>query len=88
MPVSPLDYPSFKGGAASYQAGAQKGVDLTGAGLELDDSVLRCTTAPPSCSPACSSSATAPRKLSTGLNETAAPGADELAAGLNKAHAG
>ena len=41
MPVSPLDYPSFKGGAESYKSGAQKGVDLTGGALQIDDSVLQ-----------------------------------------------
>ena len=41
MAVSPLDYPSFKDGSASYQAGAQKGVDLTGGALQIDDSVLK-----------------------------------------------
>ena len=83
MPVSPLEYPSFKGGAASYQAGAQKGVDLTGAGLQLDDSVLRLHDGSAQLLAGLLQLRDGASTLSTGLNDTAAPGASELAAGLN-----
>ncbi|KQS99737.1 hypothetical protein [Cellulomonas sp. Leaf395] len=82
MPVSPLEYPSFKGGAASYQAGAQKGVDLTGAGLLLDDSVLRLHDGSAQLLAGLLQLRDGAATLSTGLNESAAPGADELADGL------
>ncbi|KQY24547.1 hypothetical protein ASD16_03180 [Cellulomonas sp. Root485] len=83
MPVSPLEYPSFKGGAASYQAGAQKGVDLTGAGIKLDDSVLRLHDGSAQLLAGLLQLRDGATKLSAGLNETAVPGADELATGLN-----
>ena len=78
MPVSPLEYPSFKGGAASYQAGAQKGVDLTGAGLKLDDSVLRLHDGSAQLLAGLLQLRDGAAKLSTGLNDSAAPGAAEL----------
>jgi len=39
LPVSPLDNPSFKGGAASYKAGADTGVTLTAGATEIDANV-------------------------------------------------
>ncbi|WP_315095380.1 hypothetical protein [uncultured Cellulomonas sp.] len=83
MAVSPLSYPSFKGGAASYQAGAQKGVDLTGAGLKLDDSVLQLHDGAAQLLAGLLQLRDGAAKLESGLNDTAAPGAAELAAGLN-----
>ncbi|KQY47455.1 hypothetical protein [Cellulomonas sp. Root137] len=83
MAVSPLDYPSFKGGAASYQAGAQKGVDLTGAGLLLDDSVLQLHDGAAQLLAGLLQLRDGAAKLESGLNDEAAPGAAELADGLN-----
>lgn len=83
MAVSPLDYPSFKGGAASYQAGAQKGVDLTGAGLLLDDSVLQLHDGAAQLLAGLLQLRDGAAQLEEGLNDEAAPGAAELAAGLN-----
>lgn len=84
MPVSPLEYPSFKGGAASYEAGAQKGVDLTGAGLKLDDSVLRLHDGSAQLLAGLLQLRDGAATLSTGLNESAAPGAAQLADGLTR----
>lgn len=83
MPVSPLEYPSFKGGAASYQAGAQKGVDLTAGATKIDDSVLQLHDGAAQLLAGLLQLRDGAAKLSTGLNDTAAPGAAELAAGLN-----
>ncbi|MEZ0448951.1 hypothetical protein [Cellulomonas sp. ICMP 17802] len=82
MPVSPLDYPSFKGGAQSYQSGAQKGVDLTGAGLLLDDSVLQLHDGAAQLLAGLLQLRDGAAQLESGLNDSAAPGAAELAAGL------
>ncbi|GEL97606.1 hypothetical protein [Cellulomonas terrae] len=84
MPVSPLEYPSFKGGAASYEAGAQKGVDLTGAGLKLDESVLRLHDGSAQLLAGLLQLRDGAAQLSTGLNESAAPGAAQLAAGAGR----
>ena len=44
LPVSPLDSPSFKGGADSYKGGAQTGATLTagGARLKVVKRIVRC----------------------------------------------
>nr|WP_246280492.1 hypothetical protein [Cellulomonas humilata] len=84
MAVSPLDYPSFKGGAASYQAGAQKGVDLTGAGLKLDDSVIQLHDGAAQLLAGLLQLRDGASKLSDGLNDSAVPGANQLATGLNR----
>ena len=41
LPVSPLDSPSFKGGAASYKAGADSGIQLTAGVTKIDANVLK-----------------------------------------------
>ncbi|WP_421740880.1 hypothetical protein [Cellulomonas sp.] len=84
MAVSPLEYPSFKGGAASYQAGAQKGVDLTGAGLLLDDSVLQLHDGAAQLLAGLIQLRDGAAKLQTGLNDSAVPGANKLAAGAGQ----
>ncbi|WP_456826008.1 hypothetical protein [Cellulomonas sp. P5_E12] len=82
MPVSPLDYPSFKGGAASYKSGAQKGVDLTGGALQIDDSVLQLHDGAAQLLAGLLQLRDGAATLSAGLNDDAAPGAAELADGL------
>jgi len=44
LPVNPLESPSFSGGAASYQGGAESGVELTTGALELDANLLKLRT--------------------------------------------
>ncbi|MDQ0373190.1 hypothetical protein [Cellulomonas humilata] len=83
MPVSPLEYPSFKGGAASYQAGAQKGVDLTSGAMQIDDSVLKLHDGAAQLLAGLLQLRDGAETLSDGLNDEAAPGAAELSAGLN-----
>ncbi|MFN2320404.1 MAG: hypothetical protein ABR500_12095, partial [Dermatophilaceae bacterium] len=41
LPVSPLESPSFKGGAASYESGATTGVTLTAGATQIDDNLLK-----------------------------------------------
>lgn len=83
MPVSPLDYPSFKGGAESYRSGAQKGVDLTAGATQIDDSVLQLHDGAAQLLAGLLQLRAGAATLSAGLNDTAAPGAAEIAAGLN-----
>ena len=51
LPVSPLDSPSFKGGAASYRSGATTGATLTAGATEIDANLLNCATGRARCSP-------------------------------------
>ncbi|NKY41723.1 hypothetical protein HGA02_20055, partial [Cellulomonas septica] len=83
MPVSPLDYPSFKGGAESYRSGAQKGVDLTAGATTIDDSVLQLHDGAAQLLAGLLQLRDGAAELSAGLNDSAAPGAAELAGGLN-----
>ena len=41
LPVDPLQSPSFKGGAASYEDGAETGKELTAGATEIDANVLK-----------------------------------------------
>ena len=41
LPVSPLDSPSFKGGAASYKGGADTGATLTAGATQIDANLLK-----------------------------------------------
>lgn len=83
MPVSPLDYPSFKGGAESYRSGAQKGVDLTAGATQIDGSVLQLHDGAAQLLAGLLQLRDGAATLSAGLNDSAAPGAAELAAGLD-----
>lgn len=88
MAVSPLDYPSFKGGAASYEAGAQKGVDLTGGALQIDDSVLQLHDGAAQLLAGLLQLHDGATQLSSGLNDSAVPGAGQLADGAHQLDAG
>ncbi len=82
MPVSPLDYPSFKGGAKSYASGAQSGVDLTSGAIQIDDNLLRLHDGAAELLAGLIQLRDGAAQLSEGLNDEAAPGARELANGL------
>ena len=41
LPVSPLDSPSFKGGAETYKGGAETGATLTAGATEIDANLLK-----------------------------------------------
>ncbi|GCD19940.1 hypothetical protein CTKZ_15020 [Cellulomonas algicola] len=84
MPVSPLDYPSFKGGAESYRSGAQKGVDLTAGATQIDDSVLQLHDGAAQLLAGLLQLRDGAAELSAGLNDSAAPGAARLAAGAEQ----
>ncbi|MBO3101457.1 hypothetical protein [Cellulomonas fengjieae] len=88
MAVSPLEYPSFKGGAASYEAGAQKGVDLTAGATTIDASVLQLHDGAAQLLAGLLQLRDGAASLSAGLNDTAAPGAAKLATGAGKLEAG
>ncbi|WP_019136590.1 hypothetical protein [Cellulomonas massiliensis] len=98
MPVSPLDYPSFKGGSESIRKGGQAGLDLTAGALQLDDGVLALHDGAAELlagliqlrdgaaqleAGLAGQAAPGARELADGLQGRAAPGAQELADGLN-----
>ncbi len=83
MAVSPLDYPSFKGGSASYASGARSGVDLTTGAITIDDNLQRLHDGAAELLAGLQQLDEGAATLRDGLADEAAPGADELAAGLN-----
>jgi putative membrane protein len=99
LPVSPLDFPSYKDGSASIEAGAQQGVDLTSGAVQLDAGVLQLHDGAAQLlagllqlkdgadqlhAGLADSAVPGANQLADGLTKDAAPGADKLADGLNK----
>ncbi len=88
LPVSPLDSPSFKGGAASYQSGAITGVTLTAGATEIDSNLLKLRDGAGELLAGLIKLRDGAQELNAGLAGTAAPGAATLAAGADEAAAG
>ncbi len=88
LPVSPLDNPSFKGGAASYQAGAASGVQLTGGARTIDANLLKLRDGAGQLLAGLIQLRDGATQLNTGLAGTAVPGAAALADGANQAATG
>jgi len=88
LPVSPLDNPSFKGGAASYKAGADTGVTLTAGATEIDANVLKLRDGAQTLLAGLIQLSDGAKTLNTGLAVDAAPGANKLADGASQLKAG
>ncbi|WP_407341679.1 hypothetical protein [Pengzhenrongella phosphoraccumulans] len=88
LPVSPLTYPSFKGGSASYQAGATSGVSLTSGAIEIDANLLKLRDGAAQLLDGLVQLRAGADKLSTGLTDDAVPGANQLATGAGLAKSG
>ena len=88
LPVSPLDNPSFKGGAASYKAGADTGVTLTAGATEIDANVLKLRDGAQALLAGLIQLSDGAKTLNTGLAGEAAPGAFALADGASKLNDG
>jgi len=84
LPVSPLDNPSFKGGAASYKAGADTGVTLTAGATEIDANVLKLRDGAQTLLAGLIQLSDGAKTLNAGLAGEAAPGANALADGASK----
>jgi len=82
MPVSPLDYPSFKGGSESIRKGGQSGLDLTAGAVQLDDGVMALHDGAAELLAGLIQLRDGAAQLQAGLAGQAAPGARELADGL------
>ena len=88
LPVSPLDSPSFKGGAASYKGGADTGATLTAGATQIDDNVLKLRDGSATLLAGLLKLRAGADQLNTGLAGQAAPGANALASGAGQLKAG
>jgi X-X-X-Leu-X-X-Gly heptad repeat protein len=84
LPVSPLDSPSFKGGAASYKGGADTGMALTAGATEIDANVLKLRDGSATLLAGLLKLRAGADQLNTGLAGEAAPGANALASGAGQ----
>jgi len=88
LPVNPLTSPPFKGGSASYKAGAASGVTLTAGAIEIDANVLKLRDGAQTLIAGLIQLREGALKLNLGLAGDAAPGAIKLAAGASQLNSG
>jgi putative membrane protein len=88
LPVSPLDSPSFKGGAESYKGGADTGVQLTAGATEIDANLLKLRDGAGQLLAGLIQLRDGADQLNAGLAGEAAPGAAKLSAGASAAATG
>jgi putative membrane protein len=84
LPVSPLDSPSFKGGAASYKGGAQTGATLAAGATEIDANLLKLRDGAGELLAGLIQLRDGADQLNAGLSGEAAPGARRLSDGAGK----
>jgi putative membrane protein len=84
LPVSPLDSPSFKGGAESYKGGAQTGATLTAGATQIDANLLKLRDGAGELLAGLIKLRDGADRLNAGLAGQAGPGSKELAAGAGK----
>lgn len=84
LPVSPLDSPSFKGGAASYKGGAETGATLTAGATEIDANLLKLRDGAGDLLAGLIQLRDGANQLNSGLSGEAAPGARKLSDGAAK----
>lgn len=84
LPVNPLKSPSFKGGAASYEGGAESGQELTAGATEIDQNLLRLRDGAQELLAGLIKLRDGSRTLSAGLNNEAVPGAKKIGDGAGK----
>ncbi|HET8615260.1 MAG TPA: hypothetical protein VFL94_07020 [Actinomycetales bacterium] len=88
LPVSPLESPSFKGGAESYKGGADTGVELTSGATEIDANLLKLRDGAATLLAGLIQLKDGANQLNAGLSGQAAPGAAKLADGAGQLKAG
>ncbi|HEY7720949.1 MAG TPA: hypothetical protein VIB11_03855, partial [Pedococcus sp.] len=81
LPVSPLDSPSFKGGAESYKGGAETGATLTAGATEIDTNLLKLRDGAADLLAGLIQLRDGANQLNAGLAGEAAPGARKLSDG-------
>ena len=84
LPVSPLDSPSFKGGAASYKSGATTGATLTAGATEIDSNLLKLRDGAGTLLAGLIQLRDGARQLDAGLGAQAVPGSRLLATGAGQ----
>ena len=84
LPVSPLDSPSFKGGAASYKSGATTGETLTAGATEIDANLLKLRDGAGTLLAGLIQLRDGAKKLDAGLGAQALPGSRDLASGAGQ----
>ncbi len=84
LPVSPLDSPSFKGGAASYKSGATTGSTLTAGATEIDANLLKLRDGASTMLAGLIQLRDGAKKLDAGLGAQALPGSRALASGAGQ----
>lgn len=85
LPVSPLDSPSFKAGAAAYDSGATTGITLTEGATQIDENLLKLRDGAGELLAGLIQLRDGAQTLSAGLSGTAVPGAEQLADGAYRA---
>lgn len=88
LPVNPLESPSFKGAAASYEGGAETGLTLTAGAMTIDTNLLKLRDGAGQLLAGLIQLRDGAQTLNAGLSDTAVPGAYKLADGANQASAG
>ncbi|HET8595891.1 MAG TPA: hypothetical protein VFM07_11635 [Intrasporangium sp.] len=81
LPVSPLDSPSFKGGAASYKGGADTGATLTAGATEIDSNLLKLRDGASTLLAGLIQLRDGAKQLDAGLGAQIVPGSRQLASG-------
>ena len=81
LPVSPLESPSFKGGAASYKGGADTGVTLTAGATEIDSNLLKLRDGASTLLAGLIQLRDGAKQLDAGLGAQIVPGSRQLASG-------
>lgn len=88
LPVNPLESPSFKGAAASYQGGAETGITLTQGATTIDTNLLKLRDGAGKLLAGLIQLRNGATELNSGLSGTAVPGARKLADGAGQASSG
>ena len=88
LPVSPLDSPSFKGGAESYKGGAETGATLTAGATEIDANLLKLRDGAGDLLAGLIQLRDGANQLNAGLAGEAAPGARKLSDGATELKGG
>jgi putative membrane protein len=84
LPVSPLESPSFKGGAESYKGGATTGATLTAGATEIDANLLKLRDGAGTLLAGLIQLRDGAKQLDAGLGAQALPGSKELATGAGQ----
>jgi len=88
LPVNPLESPTFKTAATSYQGGADTGAELAAGATEIDTNLLKLRDGASDLFAGLIKLHTGSEELQAGLTDKAAPGASKLADGTAKLNDG